>query len=257
MYPTLLKIGNITISSWGVMVAIAFLVAYMVSEFEFKRKRIDRNLLQPIFIASVIGGLVGAKILFLMVNVSLSEFLNQPTGYLASGFTFLGGFLGALLLSLLIIWRKKASFWLIADAIIPAIAIGYGIGRIGCFLVGDDYGVPSNHPFAMAFPDGAVPTTVQVHPTQIYETIIMVGVFLLLWNLRKIPVPIGWLASVGFILMGLERFLIEFIRVTTPSSIQGLTIAQLMSLGIIALGIIKIIQLQKYDLKYFKRRRES
>lgn len=64
MYPTLFKIGNITISSWGVMVAIAFLVAYMVSEFEFKRKAIDRNLLQPIFIASVIGGLVGAKILF-------------------------------------------------------------------------------------------------------------------------------------------------------------------------------------------------
>ncbi len=257
MYPTLFKIGSVTISSWGVMVAIAFIVAYMVSEFEFNRKRMDRNLLQPLFIASVVGGLVGAKILFLMENVSLSEFLNQPTEYLASGFTFLGGFLGALLLSLLIIWWEKASFWLIADAIIPAIAIGYGIGRIGCFLVGDDYGVPSNLPFAMAFPDGAVPTTVKVHPTQIYETIIMVGVFLLLWNLRKIPAPIGWLASVGFIFMGLERFLIEFIRVTTPSSIPGLTVAQLMSLGIIVIGIIKIIQLQKYDLKYFKRRGES
>jgi phosphatidylglycerol---prolipoprotein diacylglyceryl transferase len=256
MYPTLVKIGSITISSWGVMVAIAFLVAYMVSEFEFKRKGIDRSLLPPLFIASVIGGLVGAKILFLMENVSLSEFLDQPTGYLASGFTFLGGFLGALLLSLLIIWRKKASFWLIADATIPAIAIGYGIGRIGCFLVGDDYGVPSNLPFAMAFPDGAVPTTVKVHPTQIYESLIMLGVFLILWKLRKITAPIGWLASVGFILLGLERFLIEFIRVTTPSSIPGLTIAQLMSLGIIVIGIIKIIQLQKYDLKYLNRRRE-
>lgn len=257
MYPTLIKIGSITISSWGVMVAIAFIVAYMVSEFEFNRKKMDRNLLQPLFIASVVGGLVGAKILFLMENVSLSEFLNQPTEYIASGFTFLGGFLGALLLSLLIIWWKKASFWLIADAIIPAIAIGYGIGRVGCFLVGDDYGVPSNLPFAMAFPDGAVPTAVKVHPTQIYESFIMVGVFLLLWNLRKIPAPIGWLASVGFIFMGLERFLIEFIRVTTPSFIPGLTVAQLMSLGIIAIGMIKIIQLQKNDLKYFKRRGES
>ena len=103
MYPTLFKIGSITISSWGVMVATAFLVAYMISEFEFKRKRIDRNLLQPLFIASVVGGLVGAKVLFLMENVSLLEFLDQPTSYLASGFTFLGGFLGALLLSLLVL----------------------------------------------------------------------------------------------------------------------------------------------------------
>jgi phosphatidylglycerol:prolipoprotein diacylglycerol transferase len=245
MYPTLFKIGSITISSWGVMVATAFLVAYMISEFEFKRKRIDRNLLQPLFIASVVGGLVGAKVLFLMENVSLLEFLDQPTSYLASGFTFLGGFLGALLLSLLVLWWKKASFWHIADAIIPAVAIGYGIGRIGCFLVGDDYGVPSNLPFAMAFPDGVLPTTVKVHPTQIYESLIMLGVFILLWKLRKIPAPVGWLASVGFILMGFERFLIEFIRVTTPSSIPGLSIAHLMSLGIIAIGLVKIILIRR------------
>jgi phosphatidylglycerol---prolipoprotein diacylglyceryl transferase len=187
------------------MVAIAFLVAYMVSEVEFKRKGIDRSLLPPLFIASIIGGLGGAKTLFLIENVSLLEFINQPTGYLASGFTFLGGFLGALILSLFIMWRKKASFWLIADAIIPAIAIGYGIGRIGCFLVGDDYGVPYNLPFALAFPDGALPTTVKVHPTQIYESFIMAGLFLLLWKLRKITAPIGWLASVGFILRGCTR----------------------------------------------------
>ncbi|MEW6144110.1 MAG: prolipoprotein diacylglyceryl transferase [Thermodesulfobacteriota bacterium] len=245
MYPTLLKIGDFTISSWGVMVAIAFLTAYKISDLEFKRKGINKNLLEPLLFASLIGGLVGAKILFLMENVSLIEFIQQPTSYLASGFTFLGGFLGALLVVLLFLWLKKVSFWLIADAIIPATAIGYGIGRIGCFLVGDDYGVPSNLPFAMAFPDGVLPTTVKVHPTQLYESFIMLGVFIILWKLRKVPAPIGWLSSIGFILIGLERFFIEFIRVTTPSPISGLSIAQFMSLAIIAAGLIKIIQIRK------------
>lgn len=244
MYPELFKIGGLTISSWGVMVAIAFLVGYKLSELEFGRKGIDKNLLDPLFIASFVGGLGGAKILFLIENVSLAELIDGPTRYLASGFTFLGGFLGALILTLLVIRWKKGSFWLIADSMIPALAIGYAIGRIACFLAGDDYGVPSDLPWAMAFPKGAPPTSVSVHPTQIYESLIMVGVFLILWKLRKRPAPTGWLCSVGFILIGLERFLLEFVRDTTPSPIPGISIAQLMSLGLIIAGILRIVQLQ-------------
>ena len=245
MYPVLFKIGSITISSYGVMVAIAFLVAYKVSELEFRRKGIDKNLLDPLLIANVVGGVVGAKILFLIENVSFAELIDEPTRYLASGLTFLGGFLGALILILLVIWWKRVSFWLIADALIPALVIGYAIAKIGCFLVGDDYGPPSDLPWAVAFPKGAPPTNVRVHPAQIYEFIIMVGVFLILWKLRKRPAPTGWLCSVGFILIGLERFLVEFVRVTTPSPIPGLTIAQLMALGLIIAGIVKIIQLRR------------
>ncbi len=245
MYPILFKIGSITISSYGVMVAIAFLVAYKVSELEFGRKRMDKDLLDPLLIANVVGGVVGAKILFLIENVSFVEFIDEPTRYLASGLTFLGGFLGALILILLVIWWKRVSFWLIADAIIPALVIGYAIAKIGCFLVGDDYGPPSDLPWAMAFPKGAPPTNVRVHPAQIYEFLIMVGVFLILWKLRKRPAPTGWLCSMGFILMGLERFFVEFVRVTTPSPIPGISIAQLMALGLIAAGVIKIIRLRR------------
>jgi phosphatidylglycerol:prolipoprotein diacylglycerol transferase len=245
MYPILFKIGGITISSWGVVVAIAFLIAYKVSELEFRRKGIDKKLLDSLLIASVIGGLGGAKILFLMENASFAELIDEPTKYITSGFTFLGGFLGALILILFITWEKKVSFWLIADSITPALAIGYAIGRIACLLAGDDYGVPSNLPWAIAFPNGVVPTNIKVHPTQIYESLIMALVFLMLWKLRKRPAPTGWLCSVGFILMGSERFLLEFIRVTTPSPIPGFSIAQLMSLGIILAGIIKIIRLRR------------
>lgn len=244
MYPIFFKINGITVYSWGVVVAIAFVIAYKVAEFEFRRKGLEKELLESLFIASVIGGLGGSKILFLMQNVSFAELLNDPTRYLHSGFTFLGGFFGALFLVIIITRWKKVRFWLVADTLIPAVAIGYSIGRIACLLAGDDYGVPSGLPWAMAFPDGADPTTIKVHPTQIYESVIMAFVFILLWKLRKKPNPTGWLSSVGFILLGAERFLLEFIRVTTPSFIPGLSIAQLMSLGIIIVGSIKIISIR-------------
>jgi phosphatidylglycerol:prolipoprotein diacylglycerol transferase len=156
----------------------------------------------------------------------------------------LGGFVGAFFLILLVVWIKKVSFWRIADAIIPALVIGYAMARIGCFLVGDDYGIPSDLPWAIPFLQGAPPTDIAVHPTQIYETVLMAGAFAFLWRIRKREVPTGWLASIGFILMGIERFGIEFIRNTTPSPIPGLTIAQLMSFFLIAWGLVKIIQLK-------------
>ncbi len=97
----------------------------------------------------------------------------------------------------------------------------------------------------MAFPGGSPPTYITVHPTQVYESLIMLGVFTILWKFRKSLPHVGMLSSLGFVLIGMERFFIEFIRVTTPSIIPGLSMAQLMSLAILAAGLIKIIQIQR------------
>jgi len=137
------------------------------------------------------------------------------------------------------------SFWTLGDAVAPGLAIAYTIARIGCFLVGDDYGVPSDLPWAMAFPKGLPPTTERVHPTQIYEIILMGAVFIYLWKVRKKTVPTGWLFSIFLILAGLERFLIEIVRATTPSPIPHLSLAQLMSIGMIIIGVIKLIQIRE------------
>jgi len=132
----------------------------------------------------------------------------------------------------------------VTDSLAPGLILAYGIGRIGCFLVGDDYGTPSDLPWAIAFPKGAPPTTERVHPTQIYDTLLMIGLFFLLWKIRKKNLPDGWLSAVMFILLGVERFLIEFIRTTTPSFISGLSQAQLISVGMIILGALKLIQIR-------------
>lgn len=242
MYPELFRINDFVISSFGVMVALAFLVAYWVASIEFKRKGLDERLLNNLLLVSMIGGIVGAKLFYVFENVPLGDLLANPFPYLFSrgGLTFYGGFLGAVFLVLLLSWKNRVSFWTIADALAPSIAIGHAIGRIGCFLVGDDYGTPSNLPWAMSFPKGLPPTTEKVHPTQIYEALYLGIVFLILWRLRKRERGGGWLFSVFLILSGVERFFIEFIRQTTPSPIPGLSIAQLVALLLVLFAVVRL-----------------
>ncbi|HSE82932.1 MAG TPA: prolipoprotein diacylglyceryl transferase [Thermodesulfobacteriota bacterium] len=244
MYPTLFEIDGISVSSFSVMVLIAYLVAYRLIIIEARRKGLSENLADVLFGATIVGGLIGAKILFLVQNTTVSEFMADPIRFLASGFTFHGGLVGALILIGLTVWKSGISFWLAADALAPAFVVAYAIGRIGCLLAGDDYGTPSDLPWAMAFPNGSPPTMEKVHPTQIYTTLVMTCVFAFLWKVRKENLPVGCLSSVTFIILGVERFFMEFIRNTTPSFIPGISQAQLISVGLIAVGVLKLVQLK-------------
>jgi len=243
MYPTLFKIGDLSVSSYTVMLVIAFLVAYMLLISEIRRKGLSENLCDILLAAAIIGGLVGAKVLFLFQNATLSEFMGDPVRYLSSGYTFLGGLLGAILLGVIIARWYKINFWLLGDSGAPGIILAYAIGRIGCLLVGDDYGIQSNLPWAIAFPNGSPPTLVRVHPTQIYDTILMFLAFIFLWSIRKKDMPVGLIFCLTLMILGVERLLIEFIRTTSPSFIPGLSQAQMISIGIIVVAAYKLIQL--------------
>ena len=225
------------------MVLIAFLVAYVVGESELKRKGLNGNLADLLLIAAVIGGLGGAKLLFLYQQATLSDFLADPTRYLASGFTFFGGFIGALILVWFVTQMKRVNFLSVTDAASPALVLAYAVGRIGCLLVGDDYGIPSNLPWAMSVPNGSPPTILQVHPTQLYDTLSMAIVFVVLWKIRKNNFPRGWMTAVLFIIIGAQRFLMEFLRSTSPSFIPGFSQAQVISFGFVVLGLIMLYKI--------------
>lgn len=241
MYPTLIKFGSVSISSFSVMVLIAFLVAYYLCEKDLIRRGEDRNIADLLLIASVVGGLGGAKLLFLYQNATFTEVIQNPLRYISSGYTFLGGFIGAILMIYLVSVYKKVSLWHLTDVSAAPLILAYGIGRIGCFLVGDDYGVPTSLPWGLSFPNGAPPTIQKVHPTQLYDSICMFVIFYFLWKLKDKENPTGWLTSVTFIVLGIQRFLMEFIRSTTSSFIEGLSQAQLISLALIFIGIIKMV----------------
>ena len=242
MYPELIKIGGFTISSFGVMIALCFLAGYWLISLETKRKKLNEKAVSNMFLATMIGGIVGAKLLYLFENVPLGDLVRHPIAHLLSrgGLTFYGGFIGALILAWIIAHRNKISMWTVGDLAAPALALAYSIGRIGCLLVGDDYGIPSSLPWAMAFPKGLPPTTETVHPTQIYEIVIMFIAFLYIWKIRTKIRPAGWLFSIYLIIAGFERFFIEFLRSTTPSPVPGLSVAQVIALGLIVVGAVKL-----------------
>jgi phosphatidylglycerol:prolipoprotein diacylglycerol transferase len=176
-----------------------------------------------------VGGIAGAKIWYVLDNP------GEPL-LSGSGLTWYGGLIGGVTGVLIAARLLRLPFGEIANAAAAPLAIGYGIGRIGCQLAGDgDYGSATSLPWGMSYPDGTVPTTEIVHPTPLYETAAMLVLFWLLWRLRgRITAP--WaLFGLYCVLAGLERFLIEFIRRNAEVA-AGLTAAQLVSVGLVALG---------------------
>ena len=238
MYPVLFRIGSFEITSFGVLVAIAALVGIWLFGRELARAGLPHDALDAA-IAGVIGGLVGAKLLWTV------EFLDdQPvTDLLFSrgGLSWFGGLIGGVGTGLWLLRRRRVPIVTALAAAAPALAAGHAIGRIGCFMVGDDYGRPSNLPWAVAFPQGLPPTDVPVHPTQIYEAIPLAVIAWMLLRWRRASVPDVVVLGRYFVLAGLTRFAIEFIRVNARL-FGPLTLAHVISLGLVTIGTVMIIR---------------
>jgi len=272
MYPELFKIGPFTVYSYGLMLGIAFIVASYILTKEVERRRMDPNLATEVTLIAIIFGIIGAKLFHLFEN--WDAFISNPLhmAFSPGGLTFHGG----LLVVIIAVWvyakRKKIPFFTIADLAAPCLALAYGIGRIGCHLAGDgDYGIPTNLPWgtnyengtvppsamfrgseiAKGFPGGVVPDSTPLHPTPIYEFLIMLIVFFILWKLRKKEWIDGKLFTVYLMLAGLERLMVEFIRLN-PRILFGLSEAQLISVILIIAGVIGYYYFTvKKDLKRF------
>lgn len=240
MYPFLLEIGSLKIASYGVMLSLAFLVNYPLFIIESRRRGIPAKAVDHIFFAALIGGMIGGKLLYLFESTLRGDFhfpaSLSPTG----GFAALGGFVLAFALAGLVIRYQRYPAGEIFNAVAPGLALAYGIARIGCQLSGDgDYGIPSDLPWAMAYPNGIVPTLEKVHPTPVYETLTSFGIFALLWHWRLTKTRPFELLAWYLIFSGIARFLVEFIRLN-PKFLFGLTSSQLIALlgVVVACGIL-------------------
>ena len=233
MYPVLFTIGDFEVTSFGVLVAVGALVGLWMFQRELRRSGLPADALDAA-IAGVIGGLAGAKLLWVLEHLGEGRVVNLLLS--RGGMSWFGGFAGGVLAGLVVMQRKRLPKIAVLAAATPALAFGHLIGRIGCFLVGDDYGRPSDLPWAVAFPQGLPPTTVRVHPTQLYEAIGLgtLGWVLLRWRRHGIDddVVLGrYLVAAGAL-----RFGIEFIRVNRRV-LWGLSVAHLVSLAVIVVGI--------------------
>jgi len=272
MYPELFKIGPFTVYSYGLMLGIAFIVASWLLTKEIERKKLNPNFGTEITILAIVFGIIGAKIFHLLEN--FDSFLSDPVGMMFNpgGLTFFGGLIVAVIAIWIYARKKKIPFLVFADAAAPALALAYGIGRIGCHLAGDgDYGIPTDLPWgtnyengtvppsvmfqgseiAGNYPGGIVPDNTPLHPTPIYEFLICAVIFLILWKLRKKDWIDGKLFMFYLIFISIERFLVEFIRLN-PRILLGLSEAQLISVVLFTGGAVGLVYYAKNkNLKKF------
>lgn len=237
MFPVLFRIGSLEITSFGAMVALGAALGLFLLRRELARSGVDVVKGTDAALLGVLGGLAGAKLLY------VAEHWAEPLGETLlsrGGMSWFGGMTGGLLAGLAAIaWRRLPLMTMLAAGG-PAMALGQGIGRIGCFLVGDDYGRPTSLPWGIAFPQGLPPTTEPVHPTQLYEAALLFPMAWLLVRMRRRGVPdrvvFGWYLAMA----GGVRFLIELVRVNVPV-LLGLTMAQLFSIGALVLGLVLVV----------------
>lgn len=245
MYPVLFRIGPLTIYGFGLMMAIAFLAGAYLTGKELDRKGYNGELASTLIFWAAVGGLIGARVFSILGD--LDGFLANPlqSVFSGSGFVFYGGLIGGLLAVTWSMRRMHLPWALTADCIAPGLALGHGIGRIGCLLAGDgDWGRETTLPWGMAYPNAIVgwhyPLGVRVHPTPLYEFFAYTVIFAVLWSMRKRPQPDGTLFWWYLVLAPAARFCIEFLRIN-PRILFGLTEAQLTSLALMTIGAWKLL----------------
>lgn len=253
MIQELFRIGSFSISPFGLALVASFLASYFMLRWGMRRLGIgdDEDASAVVFAAGV-GGIVGAKLYYALLNMDWRVLFDR------SGLVWYGGFILGSAAVMFTLHRRRLLTWGMADVASLALALGYAIGRVGCFLVGDDYGRPTDAPWGVAFPVGLPETTagnlrdlfgydvpasipdeqlLRVHPTQLYET----AAALLIWafgiwlfkrqtEAREAP---GRVALAVFALLAVERFLVEILRAKDDRFFGGITLAQVISLAIL------------------------
>ena len=250
-HPFAYQFGPLQLTGFGIAILMCFVVAQPVAQRELVRRGHDPSPVAAMIFAALIGGLLGAKLYYVVILGHWDSFFDR------GGFVYWGGFIGGALAVMAEVLRKRAGLAKMADVSAPALAAAYAVGRTGCWAIGDDYGRPWDGFLAVAFPDGAPPSTagimardfgiampagtspatvLSVYPTQLFEVVLGLVAFGLLWRLRDDRHAEGWLFGVYCVLMGVERFLIEFLRAKDDRLLGGLTYAQVIAVGIVALG---------------------
>ena len=253
VYPLVIHAGGFTLTGYGIMMMLGFLVAGWVYSRELRRRGFDSAIAWDTVVLGVIGGLAGSKLYF-AISVG-----NLAAAFTGGGLVWYGGLAGGVAAVFAYMWLKKLPIPVLLDAVSPALAVGYLLGRVGCFSVNDDYGLPSRLPWAMAFPRGAPPSTaanlrdlfhaaipagvppgqvLTVHPTQLYEIALTLVVFWLLWQWKEHRHAAGWLFGVYLVLSSVERIVAEIFRAKDDRVLGPISVAQILSVALILFGAL-------------------
>ena len=265
MYPRLLELGPITVYTYGVLLAAAYLFGLQLARVRAKKRGLDANRILDLGIYIIISALVGAKLLLLITD--FKSFTADPRELLTlarSGGVFYGGLIVAVVVALWYIRRVGLPLWTTCDVFAPGIALGHVIGRFGCLFAGCCYGKPTTKPWGITFTDTfaaanvGTPLGVPLHPTQLYEAgaeflILMV---LLLTERKGRPFP-GRTFWLYMLLYAISRFIIEFYRGDDRGVVGMFSTSQFISLILAPLAIVMLVYLARVVTPEPKRARKA
>ena len=244
MHPILLKLGPINLYTYGFFLSLGFLVAILVAGREAKRTGLSEEHFYDLCFYLILAAIVGSRLLFVIVDPH--PFLQNPLKIFAiweGGLVFHGGLIAALATAFFFIRRYRLPWKLTLDALAVGMPLGVMFGRIGCFMAGCCFGSPSHVPWAVRFtnPETLCPLRVPVHPAQLYESVLSLGIFGIVFWLRRHKRFDGQLLLTYFLLAGLARFTVEFFRAPTELDPRGPEIIfHLPATQVVALGIALI-----------------
>ena len=253
MHPILFNAGPITIYSYGVLLASAYLLGLWMAVRRARASGIDGNRIMDLLIWVIIAALVGAKALLFIVDFehftsSREEFFSL----LRSGGVFYGGLIAAIVVCIWQLRKHRLPLWSSGDLFAPGIALGYMVGRLGCLMAGCCYGKPTSVPWAVTFTDPAAnfnvgtPLNVPLHPTQVYEAgaELIILIFLLMTERRGLTYP-GRTFWGYMLLYAVSRFVIEFYRADERGFLMGLSTSQFISVVLAPLSVFMLWYLSR------------
>jgi phosphatidylglycerol:prolipoprotein diacylglycerol transferase len=265
VYPELLKLGPITVYTYGVLLAAAYLLGLKLAMTRAKSRGLDPNRALDLGIAIIVAALVGAKLLLILVD--FDKFRQNPGEILSivrAGGVFYGGLIAAVAVAFWYMWRHRMPLWTTCDVFAPGIALGHAVGRLGCLMAGCCYGRETHVPWAITFtnPEAAAnvgtPLGVPLHPTQLYESaaeaLILV---LLLWTEKKGRPFEGRTFWSYLVLYGISRFVIEFFRGDERGTVFMFSTSQFISILLAPLAIVMLVYLGRAMTPEPKRARKA
>ncbi|MEW6320405.1 MAG: prolipoprotein diacylglyceryl transferase [Acidobacteriota bacterium] len=254
MHPILLDLGPVTIYSYGVLLAAAYLLGLWLAVRRARAAGLDANRVLDLGIWVIIAALVGAKALLFVVDFRhFTSSWQEFTTLLRSGGVFYGGLIAAVVTCAYLLRKHRLPLWTSGDLFAPGIALGYMVGRLGCLLAGCCYGRPTDVAWAITFTDPAAnlnvgtPLNVPLHPTQLYESlaglVILVALLVLERRGRAFPGRTFW----SFVLLyGVSRFIIEYFRGDPRGeTLMGLSTSQFISVILVPLSLAMLWYLSR------------
>jgi phosphatidylglycerol:prolipoprotein diacylglycerol transferase len=253
MYPRLLELGPVTVYTYGVLLAAAYLLGLKLAMVRAERRGLDSARVLDLGIYIIIAALIGAKLLLLITD--FNSFKNDPRELLTlarSGGVFYGGLILAVAVALWYIRRAGLPLWTTCDVFAPGIALGHVVGRFGCFFAGCCYGRPTTLPWAITFHDPfaaanvGTPLNIPLHPTQLYEAgaELLILFALLFFERKGRPFP-GRTFWLYILLYAVSRFIIEFYRGDERGAVGVLSTSQFISIVLAPLAVGMLVYLAR------------